>query len=75
MPAVQKTASLDEKTVQKVARDEIDIPVIVRARGTGKNSRVKTRTVHPSVWKEALRLAEGNIARIKIINENEVIVH
>lgn len=71
---VQQQASLHEKAVQAVARNEIKKysrpPTHARTLATyNRNIKVDIR-----VWRTAMKLAHGDKSRIKVIHETEVIV-
>ena len=71
---MSRDASLHEHTVQAVAHDTINLP---KRRASPRQRRaitVRTVTVDPRVMKVARGLAGGDMRRIEIISETEVIV-
>lgn len=74
MPKVQREASLHEKTVQGVAREGVEQPR--RTRGPDKRTRQRTQRtkVHPIVWEYALRVSDGDLSRIEVRSETEVVI-
>jgi uncharacterized protein (DUF4415 family) len=73
---VQKKASVHEKTVQKVAKGEVEKSKRKRAAVTPRK-RVRRQvkiTVNADVLVAAKALAEGDAGRILIISEDTVIV-
>lgn len=71
--AVRDVASLDEKSVQKVARGEHDLPVPHHGRGPSKNSPVTRLQVRPEVMREVKKL-HADPRHVQIVSTNEVIV-
>jgi hypothetical protein len=75
---VQKRASLDEKTVQKVAKGEVQPTPRKRSRAPQRprSTPVSTKQVHPDVWKTAsmVLLTEGGYRSIEVVSETTVIV-
>lgn len=71
---MSKDATLHEKTVQKVARDAVSLPK--RKRATARRRAINTRNIRVDgrVWKVARELAAGDLTRLEIISEREVIV-
>lgn len=52
-------------------------PRVTRGRKTGRpipppGSAAYVIRVHPGIWKTALKLAEGNVSRIKVISATKV---
>jgi hypothetical protein len=76
MTTVQNTATLAEKTVQKVAAGTVKPPK-KRKSGSSKTRATEGRriTVNPDVWSTALTLSGGAVTRIEVRTETEVVVH
>lgn len=74
MARMQKTASLDEGTVQKVARGEHEIPRQRRRSSSGQQVLATSQvTVHRDVWR-MVKENSLNPRHIQILSEHEVIV-
>jgi len=73
---VLRTASLDEKTVQKIAKGEVQPMPRKRQKAPQKSSEVVMKKVHPAVMKEAamLLLAVNGYTKIEVVSETTVIV-
>ena len=74
MNAVQDRASLDEKSVQKIARGEHKTPRPRRTRGKSKNSRVVPVVIDERI-KAYLLERKTDMRCVQIITPTEVIVH
>lgn len=72
---VQSTASVHERTVQELARGELELAR--RVRGPDQRERVRTSTVkvHPRVWEVAMQLAHWDPRRIEVHSSVSVTVH
>jgi hypothetical protein len=74
MTAVQTTARLGERTVQAIARGDVTPIRTPHPRGYRRSSPVAVLRVHPAVMATARRLAHGDMTRIEIHSETEVVV-
>lgn len=73
MTALPEVVVVHEKTVQAVAKDEVEVPKRRPRRNShSRSSRVET-VVIPEVWEEALALAQ-NPKWIQKVSSREVIV-
>ncbi len=72
---VQHNVSLTPGTVQKVAQEEVTT-ITRRKSGKGRvtSYSVNARTVPAAVLKEALRLAGGDISRLRMDDDGSVTV-
>lgn len=70
MTAVRDSASLHPKTVSEYQSHTKRKP----RRKPNKNLRGRYIKVDPRVWRTALKLAQGDNSRIKVISDTEVIV-
>ena len=68
-------ATMDEKTVQKVARGEVPKVTKNRRNPKHRNSPVSVIKVNPLVMETALRLAKGDASRLRIESETSVLVN
>jgi hypothetical protein len=70
----RRDATLDEASVsnadQRAAEWRRPVP-----RGPRISTPITTITVHPEVWAEAMRLADGNASHIQVHSEFNVTVH
>lgn len=70
MTTVREDVSVHPKTITEFSEK----PKSSRKRGSNKSSKITKVTVDPRIWETALKLAEGDALRIKVIHETEVIV-
>jgi hypothetical protein len=71
---MSRDAALHERTVQKVAADAINLPKRTRAKATRRAITTRTVRVDQRVMAVARELAGGDMSRIRIVHELEVIV-
>lgn len=73
MTELRATASLHEKTVQKVARGDVSPFPSARRRTGSRNERMIVRQVHPAVMEAAQRIVRPG-QRIRIVSPTEVMI-
>ena len=76
MPAVRKATGVHEHTVQQ-AQAHADAHKQARAKATRRKptSRVQARRVaHPLAWDTAMRLAGGDVRRLRVVDYMTVMV-
>lgn len=73
MKKITKDASLHERTVQKIAAEQVAVARRVRSMNR-RTSGAWSIKVDPRVWAVALELADGDALRIRVIHSTEVLV-
>lgn len=68
-----EVATLHYKTMREIGEGKIK--AIKRPRKTGRPAKVLRITVVPEVWAVALTLAGGDVKRIQILSNEQVLVH
>lgn len=68
-----RTANVHETTVKR-AHELARLAKKRKGRGEAKNSRVQSVVIDPRVWQTAMELANGDVTRIQVISETEVLV-
>lgn len=69
---LEQTATLHERTVQKIARNEVE-PFHRTSRQRARPTHLRVARVHPLVWSKVKRLAK-HPSHIQIISETKVVV-
>lgn len=75
MANVRKTTGVHEKTVKNAAKHTAENAPKRKGRGPSKSSSVNKITVDPRVWIQAKELAGGDIGRLQVVSDTEVIVN
>ena len=71
MPSIRNNARLSAKTVSETPKHN---NLTKKRRESHKPQPVRKLLVDPRIWRTALKLAKGDATRIKVINEQEVLV-
>lgn len=71
---IQRTASLHEKAVQKVAAGEFE-PIRASRQGARRDEPlIELTSLHPAMLKEARRACGGDWTRVRVVSPTEVII-
>lgn len=74
MTEVQHCASLHEKTIQQVAAGSLDLPKQPRQQPRTLATTMHRLKVNPVLWAEVRDLVGGDMSRVEIVSETEVII-